>query len=195
MIRLKSLLLEENPITVPVPENTPITFPIFVEDSYQGRSCDEFHAFNDTSGRVVGGMNDKVNAQLEQIYKSGYNPMVTDVEITMDNKTFSVSWKVTINQSNDGKPWIGLYSRGAGGSDAIQRGDPAIARNHSSLAKSRTSIAIAKRGSIQDMEQVKDYIYNPDSGCRVRQVFYKYTLAEWPPVPKSVSARSKPIGF
>lgn len=195
MIRLKSLLLEEKPIIVPVPENTPITFPIFVEDTYRGNSCDEFHAFNDTGGRVIGGMNDKVNAHLEQIYKSGYNPMVTDIDITMDNKTFSVSWKVTINQSNDGKPWIGLYSRGAGGSDAIQRGDPAIARNHSSLAKSRTSIAIAKRGSIQDMEQVKDYIYNPDSGCRVRQVFYKYTLAEWPPVPKSVSARSKPIGF
>ena len=190
MIRLKSLLLEETPITVPAPENTPITFPIFVEDTYRGNSCDEFHAFNDTGGRVIGGMNDKVNAQLEQIYKSGYNPMVTVIDITMDNKTFSVSWKVTINQSNDGKPWIGLYSRGAGGSDAIRRGAPTPG-NYTSAEECRTSIAIAKRGSVKDIEQLKDYKYDPSSGCKVRQVFYKYTLNEWPPIPKPMTTKSK----
>lgn len=168
MIRLKSLIQENV-----------ITFPITVQGSFKGRNCDEFHAFNDTGGRVIGGMNNKVNAKLEEVYNAGYNPTVTAVSVSMDNKTYSVNWSVTINESTDGNAWIGFYSRGAGGSDAVKRGAP-ITGNHTSPAACRTSKAIKRRGSIKDISMLLDYTYNPPKGCKVRQIFYKYTLSEWP---------------
>lgn len=156
-------------------------FPIEIKGSYRGRSCDEFHAFNDTRGRIIGDMNNIVNAKLEQLYDSGINPDVTNVEIHMDNKTYSVSWKVTINESNDGKAWIGFYSRGAGGYDVINRANPLIPTNHTSPQQCKKSILIKKRGTIQQLQQILDFKYLPNSGCKVRQIFYKYTLKEYPP--------------
>ena len=171
MILLKSLLFE----TLDTYE-----FPIEVKGSYTGMSCDEFHAFNDTGGRVVGGMNNKVNAKLEELYNSGINPDITNIEISMDNKTYSVSWKVTIEKSTDNKAWIGLYSRGAGGSDAITRANPMVSSNYTSIEQCKKSSAILKRGTVGDMKQILDYKYNPASGCKVRQIFYKYTLKQYP---------------
>ena len=102
MIRLKQLLIENNEIQ----------FPVIVNGSFKGKGGDEFHAFNDTGGKIIGGMNIKVNKELERIYAAGFNPNISNIKISMNNKGYLVTWSVTITESKDQKAWIGIYSRG-----------------------------------------------------------------------------------
>ena len=180
-MKLKSLLTE----------STKLKFPIYVEGSYRGRGCDEFHAFNDTHGRTVGGMNIKVNKKLKEIYNAGYNPDITNVEIHMDNSNYFVSWKVTINESRDGKAWVGLVSRGAGSgseTDVIHRADPSNSSNHTS-----PSTILNRYSNIEDIKQVLDYKYLPKTGCKVRQIFYKYTQKNYPVRQESYNKKIRAI--
>ena len=74
--------------------------------------CDMLHAFETSSGKKGGEMHKKVGEKLDDLYKKGYNPIVTKVDVTVSGNT--VSWSCTINQSTDGKAWVGFTSRGAG---------------------------------------------------------------------------------
>ena len=69
---------------------------VYVEGEYKASNCDEFHAFQSTHGRIIGGMNDKIFTELEKMYKKGINPEVTDVIINMDANQMKVKWQVKI---------------------------------------------------------------------------------------------------
>ena len=172
MIRLKQLLVENNEIQ----------FPVIVNGSFKGNGGDEFHAFNDTGGKIIGGMNIKVNKELERIYAAGFNPNISNIAVSMNNKGYLVKWSVTITESKDQKAWIGIYSRGGAGSGTVPHADPTNPNNASSPGQAAKSSTIQNRGTVDDFVQILDYKYYPNNGgVHVRQIFYKYTLEEFPP--------------
>ena len=153
--------------------------PVIVEGFFKGANCDELHAFESTSGKTIGGMNTKVNAELERIYALGINPEVTSVEVNMDAKNMTVAWKVTIDESTDGKPWVGFTSRGSSGSGAFVRANgKAVGQDFDTVLN---KVRIAKSEPNGEMKLVKDMLYNlTTSGtatgkCPTRQLFYTYT--------------------
>ena len=179
MILLKQLLAENNKIQ----------FPVIVKGSFKGNGGDEFHAFNDTHGKIIGGMNTTVNKKLEEIYAAGFNPNISDIEVSMNNKGYLVTWSVTITESKDQKAWIGIYSRGGAGSGTVPHADPTNPNNPSSPGKAVQSSTIRGRGTVDEFVQILDYKYYPNNGgVHVRQIFYKYTLEEFPTQP----SKSKP---
>jgi LPXTG-motif cell wall-anchored protein len=153
--------------------------PIFVEGTYKGANCDELHAFESTHGKTIGGMNTKVNAELERIYAQGINPEVTEVEVNMDAKNMTVTWKVKIEESKDGKPWVGFTSRGSSGPGAFVRANgKAVGQDFDTVLQ---KVRVAKSEPNAEMKLVKDMFYNlTTSGtatgkCPTRQLFYTYT--------------------
>ena len=170
-----------------------VTFPITVSDSYNtakdGKGdCDTFHSFNDNGRKEIGGMNRKVNEALMDVYKKGFNPDITAVDVEMNSDTMEVKWSVTINKSEDGNAWIGLYSRGGGAiSEPGQYPDTLTTTNkHTSVEAAKTSPYIKKRGTVDKMVPVKIFTHSPKKGCRVKQIFYKYTLNEYPTLEEKV---------
>ena len=151
----------------------------FVEGTFKGANCDELHAFQNTGGKVIGGMNDKVRAELERIYNNGINPEVTDVWVDMDANKMEVKWKVRIAPSKDGKAWVGFTSRGSAGTNAYDR---AVGK---SVGQDFDSVLNKVRDTTNEpqaeMKLVKDYLYNLNrekqslGKCPTRQLFYKYT--------------------
>lgn len=90
-----------------------ITLPLKVSGSFKGNSGDELHAFQSTNGVVIGGMQTKVNTKLKEVYDAGYNPDITKITVTIDKTTKTTSWEVTINESTDGKAYLGLVTVGS----------------------------------------------------------------------------------
>jgi hypothetical protein len=174
-----------------------VTFPITVSDNYkvEKNDCDSFHSFNDNGKREIGGMNRKVNEVLMDVYKKGFNPDVTAVDVEMNSDTMEVKWSVTINKSEDGNAWTGLYSRGGGAiSQPGQYPDTLSTTNkHTSVEKCKTSNYILKRGTPDKMVPVKILVHSPKKGCRVKQIFYKYTLKEYPTLEEKVDDTKKDL--
>ena len=133
-------------------------------------------------------MNTKVNKELMDLYKKGFNPDITAVDVEMNSDTMEVKWSVTINKSEDGNAWIGLYSRGGGAiSEPGQYPDTLTTTNkHTSVEAAKTSPYIKKRGTVDKMVPVKIFTHSPKKGCRVKQIFYKYTLNEYPTLEEKV---------
>lgn len=170
-----------------------VTFPITVSDNYStakyGKGdCDTFHSFNDNGRKEIGGMNRKVNEVLMDVYNKGFNPDITAVDVEMNSDTMEVKWSVTINKSEDGNAWIGLYSRGGGAiSKPGQYPDTLTTTNkHTSVEDAKKSPYIKKRGTVDKMVPVKIFTHSPKKGCRVKQIFYKYTLNEYPTLEEKI---------
>lgn len=169
--------------------NKSVSFsPKTISDSYTSplSNCDRLHAFNDTKSGPVGRMNDIVNSELIKIYKSGINPDITNVTVNIERgeTEYTVNWSVTIDESKDGVAYVGLYSRGHGGRGNWVFSDVSTTSGHASIESCKTSNFIKKRGAVEDMKLIKDFEYNKDGkipGCQVNQLFYKYTLKEYPP--------------
>ena len=152
---------------------------MIIEGSFKGKNCDELHAFEGTNGRLIGGMNTKVNAELEKMYAKGINPDITDVFVEMDANKMEVKWKVTIAPSKDGKAYLGLTSRGSAGSTAYDRANgKSVGQDFDSVLK---KVREKTNEPNAEMFLVKDYLYNLTKEkkslgkCPTRQLFYKYT--------------------
>lgn len=153
--------------------------PLIISGSFTGKNCDELHAFESTHGKVIGGMNTKIKAALLSLYNQGINPEVTQVEVIQDTKLMKVSWSVTINESTDGKAWVGFTSRGASGSDAFTRAvSKAVKQDAASLLN---NVVTSFDEPNAELKEVFDFRNNLDSTgkaigkCPTRQVFYNYT--------------------
>jgi hypothetical protein len=153
---------------------------VYVQGEFKGANCDELHAFQSTSGRIIGGMNDKVFAELEKLYEKGINPEVTEVKVDMDSANMKVKWQVKIEPSKDGKAWVGFTSRGSsGGASAFNRAVGKAQGQDFDSVKKKISGIIAEPN--MEMKVVKDYLYNFSKDgevlgkCPTRQVFYAYT--------------------
>jgi hypothetical protein len=174
-----------------------ITFPIIKSGSYTAPlgNCDRLHAFNDTKSGPVGKMNDIVNPILIDVYNAGYNPDITDISVEIDKGSeYTVNWTVTINESKDDNAWVGLYSRGHGGTAEWVFTDVSTTNGHASIESCKQSKYIKKRGEVDKMVLVKEYEYNKNKkikGCMVKQLFYKYTLKEYPSLEKKTDIDRK----
>ena len=152
---------------------------VIVEGSFKGKNCDELHAFQSTSGKVIGGMNDKVTSVLEEMYKKGINPEVKEVVVDMNADTMTVNWKVVIGESNDGKAWLGFTSRGSAGATAYDRANGKHVGQDFDTVLSKIRKATGEPNA--EMELLLDHLYNLDKNkkslgkCPTRQLFYKYT--------------------
>lgn len=176
-----------------------VTFPIVKSGSYTAplSNCDRLHAFNDTKSGPVGKMNDIINPILIDVYKKGFNPDITDIEVNITRGSqYTVEWTVTINESTDGNAWVGLYSRGHGGRGSWVFSDVSTTKGHASIDDCKKSNYIRKRGTVDEMVLVKDYEFNKDGkidGCQVNQLFYKYTLKEYPTLEEKVDDTKKEL--
>ena len=150
------------------------SFPITVKGSFNSEgNCDYLHAFQSSGGNVVGNMNVIVGDKLKEIYKLGYAPEVTQVNISVNGET--VNWSVTINESKDGKAWMGFTSRGAGCNNDIEtRATSSSSRNDVGTLKTRIVNAGYNVDEDFVIEVINEYTY--DGGAdSFKQVFYRYT--------------------
>lgn len=155
---------------------------VFVEGSFKGSNCDELHAFQSTGGRIIGGMNDKVMAELKRLYDEGVNAEVTEVMVNMDADKMEVNWKVKIEPSKDGKAWVGFTSRGSAGSTAYDRADGKhVGQDFDSVLEKTRKLRSEPNA---EMKLILDYLYNLNRDkkslgkCPTRQLFYKYTMPD-----------------
>lgn len=168
-----------------------------VKDSWEGSDCDMLHAFESSNGVNGGEMHKKVGKKLDELYKKGYNPIVTKVDVTVSGNT--VSWECTINQSKDGKAWVGFTSRGAGcGSlDFMTRAEEGGKVGNDVATMTKRIKDTYKEKNI-DVKPVNDFVYDvakgatmakydssgkrTQTGTAFRQIFYAYTKPEkYPP--------------
>ena len=158
-----------------------VVFPVYVEDQYTVRpgDCDALHAFQSrkvedkSTGKVrsevVGNMHAKVTDRLKELHASGYNVKATDVDVTVTGTT--VKWKVKIEESTDGKSWVGFTSRGAGcNRDIIYRSTAGGNSMDSVLANVKRTY----KETNAEIEAVDDTLYK-DPTYGFRQFFYAYT--------------------
>ena len=144
-------------------------------------NCDALHSFE-----KLGKMNSKVNAKLMELYKQGINPDIKSVNVVLDSKKGTASFNVVVGKSTDGKAWIGLDSAGGGAANGLSS-NPNYPKNlttelgHASTKDRRNAKSIRARGTVVDMVPVHILEHYPQVGCKVKQIFHKYTLEQYPP--------------
>lgn len=152
-----------------------------VTSGYTASDCDALHAFQSRKvggeSQLVGNMHVIVGQKLEELYGKGYNPMVTDVKVTVNG--MSVKWTCTIKNSPDGKAWVGFTSRGAGcNSDVVYRSENAKGNDPQSII---ANIKQVYGESSIDFQKISEVNYTVDEGSEeekrnsFRQIFYVYT--------------------
>jgi len=149
-----------------------------VKDEYTATNCDELHAFQSTSGKVIGNMNVKVGDKLKELYDKGYNPMVTKVDVTVSGMT--VGWKCKIENSKDGKAWVGFTSRGAGcNNDVIKRSESKEFGNDKETARKKIMDTYNEKAI--EIEKIDEVVYTAGENS-FKQIFYIYTKpGKFPP--------------
>lgn len=132
-----------------VPENIP-------------NRVDALHSFESRKSDGFGGkMSTKIKEEMMKLYKKGINPDVSDVKIDIDSVNYKVKWSARVNESKDGKAYIGFTTFGSAGSDADSR---AIGQFE----------GVKQRVGGEDYKLVLDFKNEP-KGIYIRQFFYKYT--------------------
>lgn len=144
-----------------------ISLPIIVRGSYsakgQKNAGDALHSFEKRKSDGFGGrMSTKIKEKLREVYKLGINPDVTNITINVDSTNLVVNWSATIDESKDGKAYVGISTVGSAGGDADRRALQQI-------EKLKRWVKGAK-----DYTLVLDFT-NP-KGIYIRQYFYKYTV-------------------
>jgi len=163
---------------------------VIVEGTYSPKlgDYDGMHSFQSRKKDGFGGkMNTKVNEALLKFYKeNGKNPAITNIDITMDDTLWKVTWKVTIEESRDGKAWIGLTSRGGAGKKDGQFGS--IERAKTQIDRKKKGLASEFNEPALETKDVKDFGWQ-GKGAYIRQIFVSYTNPKkYPPLnPKSTS--------
>jgi len=160
---IKSFLLKEQKISL----------PIILKDSYTAPKgdADALHSFERRKSDKFGGrMTTKIDEKLKEVYDAGINPDVVDIQITVDSKNYKVDWQATIDESKDGKAYMGVSTRGSAGGTADQR----------ALSQVEPLKRKLEKGGAQDITQVLDF--KNSKGVYIRQYFFKYTLPnKYPP--------------
>lgn len=121
---------------------------------------DALHSFESRKSDGFGGrMSTKIKEALEEMYKKGINPDITDLKVIVDSQNYKVNWEAKIEPSKDGKAYTGFMTYGSAGGSADTR------------AKGQEE-ATKKRIGGEDYKLVLDFV-NP-KGVYIRQYFWKY---------------------
>ena len=154
--------------------------PKIVSGSFTATNADELHAFQSTNGKVVGGMQTKVNKALKEVYNMGFNPTITDISITVDSKAMKTSWVVTIDESTDGKAYIGLVTVGSAGGKV--GGSEKSIENTNKRALNQVEGMRTWNTGTSNYKEVKDFKNTEPNGIYIRQIFEQYTKPKsYPP--------------
>jgi hypothetical protein len=119
------------------------------------------------SSAIVFNQGKSINQALEEVWKMGINPDITDLKVEVDSKNYQVKWEATIDQSRDGKAYVGVSSVGSAGGGADTRAQGQI-----------EAMKGWNRGA-RDWTLVLDF-KNP-KGIYIRQFFYKFTKPDTHP--------------
>lgn len=130
-----------------------------------GGGGDAQHSFESRRKDKFGGqMNTLTNALLKKIHTDiKINPKITLINVVVGVK---MSWEVTIKQSDDGKAYIGLSSRGGAG-NALTRTDI-----DDQVKKKKDSLPGEIGETKVDIVDILDY---KNKSADIRQVFFQYT--------------------
>ena len=149
---------------------------------------DGMHSFQSRSNDGFGGrMNDKVNAALRNFYTTNkLNPTITAINVIMDDTNWVVKWEVLINESKDGKAYVGLTSRGGAGSiDYVDGFYGAPGQYKKKVEGLKGELGDPKL----EVKQIYDFIFiptKPGEVKKVRQIFGIYTNPKrYPPFATS----------
>ena len=127
----------------------------------------------------------KINSELKNYYKElKKNPYVSSLRITIDDLNFIVNWEATIDESPDGRAYIGLACRGASGKSEGVDGSIHRAFIKIDSKKKKLLREVSKKTEIAD---IADFNFQTKtSGFSIRQIFVIYTNPEmYPYLPKS----------
>jgi len=174
-----------------------ITLPMTVEGSFNAKNGDELHAFQSTGGKVVGGMQTKVNAELKAIYAAGYNPDVTSIEIEVDSKNLKTTWKATLDKSTDGKAYVGIVTVGSAGGKVggTSESNKATIKNTDKRALGQVASMRTWNSGTADYTQILDFKNDEEGGIYIRQIFEKYTKPKSYPPHKVVEPETPSIEY
>jgi hypothetical protein len=154
-----------------------ISLPIILRDSYTAPKGDgdALHSFERRKSDGFGGkMTTKIDQKLKEVYDSGINPDLVSLKIVVDSSQYKVTWEAIIDESKDGKAYMGSSTRGSAGGGADRR---ALGQ----LDKLKRQLS---RNGAEDITEVLDFV-NP-TGVYIRQYFFKYTLPKkYPPYTTS----------
>ena len=176
ILRMKSMmgLLNEGSITLPmkisgsyyVPNNVPSRGDAL--HSFDRRLSDGFGGYMlrgnpqpEWSEYVKFDQGKSINQALKEVWKSGVNPDITNLKVDVDSKNYTVRWEATIDESKDGRAWVGMSTKGSAGNNADERAFGQI-----------EDLKKAAENS-QDHTLVLDF--NNTSGLKIRQFFAKWT--------------------
>ena len=154
--------------------------------SFSTRSSDGFGGKMTAAGGWAGG---KVSEALQQFYKQEkLNPCITAIKITVDPVAWTTAWEVTIEESPDGKAYMGLNSWG-GASGGYPKNLPPSGHAYGNYLKELANVASVNPGA--DMRNVIDF-YIPGG---FRQIFFQYTIPKrFKNLPKSANAKTGTVG-
>ena len=159
---------------------------VVVEGSYSPSpgDYDGMHSFQSRKKDGFGGkMNTKVNEALLKFYQSGRNPEITSIDIKMDDSSWKVNWRVVIEESRDGKAWMGLNSRGGAGPKDGPSGS--IARAKRQIDELKTKIKTELGDTSLETKEIKDFGWQ-GKGAYIRQIFIAFTNpSKFPPAGDS----------
>lgn len=149
---------------------------------------DGMHAFQSRKKDGFGGkMDTQVNAALRNFYKvNKLNPSISAINVIMDDNKWEVKWEVLIEESKDGKAYVGLTSRGGAGPK--EGNDGSIIRAEKQYNSKTLGLKNELSDSKLEVKQVYDFVFIPTKkvGWAVRQIFGIYTIPKlYPPYPPS----------
>lgn len=184
--RMKSMMgiINETEVSKPMISESEISLPMKISGEYTVPNSapnkgDALHSFNRRKSDGFGGymlsgnppskwssyikfnQGKSINQALKEVWNSGVNPDITNLQISVDSKTYTVKWSATIDESQDGNAYVGVSSVGSAGGGADSR------------AQGQISAMKRWEPGAKDYTLVLDF-KNP-SGIYIRQFFYKYT--------------------
>ena len=116
-----------------------------------------------------------INQALQDVWRSGVNPDVTNLTVNVNSSNYTVNWEATIDRSKDGKAYLGLVTVGSCCSSSYSDralGQVETMKTWNSKPKNHYLVA--------DIQTTRDGKSNGnitiDGGnYKLRQIFYKYT--------------------
>ena len=177
------------------------TFPYQKKGSYTASGniprvgiCDELHSFQGTRRCIepkvyeadgsckkesvdVGNMNVILKDLLYDMYDNGYNPIVTNVMVTVTGG--KVEWEAQIEKSTDGKAWVGFSSRGSADDLATAKTNYATLDGAVRTANPKDAATLELK-PVDTVGATDGFIYRSTKidthNCKFWQCFAVYTL-------------------
>jgi len=146
-----------------------LSLPITITDGFKAPKgdADALHSFERRRSDKFGGrMTSKIEAKLREVYKAGVNPDVVDIKINVDSKEYKVTWSATIDESKDGKAYVGVSTRGSAGGGSDRRAEQQVEPLKQQL----------KKNGAEDITLALDF--KNTGGVPIRQYFFKYAIPE-----------------